>query len=111
MLPRWSIPLLLVMLAGCSSATRAVRLDTGWGKPIIFTPRSGAAEPVELDEDDFKEAVTKLGRDVPQSAQPRSDARRLFWSLRMMRTLAYEDTSASCPLAQGRIRTATTSHR
>lgn len=79
MLPRWSIPLLLVMLAGCSSATRAVRLDTGWGKPINFTPRFGDAGPVELDEDDFEEAVAKLGRDVPRSAQPRSDARRLFW--------------------------------
>ncbi len=78
--PRWSIPLLLVMLAGCSSATRAVRLDTGWGHPITFTPRAGDTELVELDEDDFEEAVAKLGRDVPRSAQPRSDARRLFWS-------------------------------
>jgi len=79
MLPRWSIPLLLAMLAGCGSATRAVRLDTGRDKPITFIPRSSDAEPVELDKDDFEEAVTKLGRDVPWSAQPRSDARRLFW--------------------------------
>jgi len=79
MLPRWSIPLLLAMLAGCGSATRAVRLDTGRDKPITFIPRSSDAEPVELDKDDFEEAVTKLGRDVPWSAQPRTDARRLFW--------------------------------
>ncbi|NTX62726.1 AHH domain-containing protein [Myxococcus sp. CA051A] len=79
MLPRSSILLLFVMLAGCSSATRSVRLDTGPGKPITFTPRSGDAGPVELNEDDFEEAVAKLGRDVPGSTQPRSDARRLFW--------------------------------
>ncbi|RKG99749.1 AHH domain-containing protein [Corallococcus carmarthensis] len=79
MLPRWSIPLLLVMLAGCSSATRAVRLDTGRGKPITFTSRAGDARPVELDEDDFEETVAKLGQDVLRSTEPRSDARRLFW--------------------------------
>ncbi|WP_163786574.1 AHH domain-containing protein [Myxococcus vastator] len=80
MLPRWSIPLLLMALAGCSSATSAVRLDTGRGNPLTFTPSSGDARPVELDEDDFQETVAKLGRDVPRSAQPRSDARRRFWS-------------------------------
>ncbi|AEI68006.1 AHH domain-containing protein [Corallococcus macrosporus] len=80
MLPQWSIPLLLIVLAGCSSATSAVRLDTGRGNPLTFTPRSDDAGPVDLDEDDFEEAVAKLGQDVPRSAQPRSDARRLFWS-------------------------------
>ncbi|WP_425537975.1 AHH domain-containing protein [Myxococcus stipitatus] len=77
---RWLIPVLLTMLAGCGSATRAVRLETGRAAPIIFTPRSGAEEPVELDDDDFEEAVARWGRDVPQTTHPRADARRLFWA-------------------------------
>ncbi|RKH45026.1 SitA5 family polymorphic toxin [Corallococcus sicarius] len=77
MLPRWSLPLLLVVLTGCSSATRAVRLDTGHGAPIVFTPRSGAV-PVELDTDDFEEAVEALAQAVRPSMRPQEAARHLF---------------------------------
>ena len=77
MLPRWSLPLLLVVLTGCSSATRAVRLDTGHGAPIVFTPRSGAT-PVELDADDFEEAVESLAQAVRPSIRPQEAARHLF---------------------------------
>jgi hypothetical protein len=40
---------LLVLLAGCGTASRVVRLDTGQGEPLVFTPRS-RAEPVEIAE-------------------------------------------------------------
>ncbi|MFP2957541.1 hypothetical protein ACLEPN_06830 [Myxococcus sp. 1LA] len=75
---RWSIPLLLVMLAGCSGTTKSVRLHTGTGEPIVLTPRSGNAAPVELDEDDFVEAVDALARSVRPSTRPQETARRLF---------------------------------
>jgi hypothetical protein len=78
MLPRWSIPLLLVMLAGCSGTTKSVRLHTGHGEPIVLTPRSGDAAPVELDEDDFVEAVEALAQSVRPSIRPQETARRLF---------------------------------
>lgn len=75
---RWSIPLLLVMLAGCSGTTKSVRLHTGHGEPIVLTPRSNDAAPVELNEDDFVEAVEALARSVRPSTRPQETARRLF---------------------------------
>ncbi|NTX02595.1 hypothetical protein [Myxococcus sp. CA040A] len=78
MSPRWSIPLLLVMMAGCSGTTKSVRLNTGLGEPIVLTPRSGDAAPVELDEDDFVEAVEALAQSVRPSTCPQEMARRLF---------------------------------
>ncbi len=78
MLPRWSIPLLAVMLAGCSGTTKSVRLHTGHGEPIVLTPRSGDAAPVEIDEDAFVEAVETLARSVRPSTRPQETARRLF---------------------------------
>ncbi|WP_164002742.1 hypothetical protein [Pyxidicoccus caerfyrddinensis] len=78
MLSRWSIPLLLVMLAGCSGTSKSVRLHTGHGEPIVLIPRSGDAAPVDLDEDDFVEAVEALARSVRPSTRPQETARRLF---------------------------------
>ncbi|RKH08046.1 hypothetical protein D7V97_20615 [Corallococcus sp. CA053C] len=78
MLPRWSIAVLIVMLAGCSGTTKSVRLHTGHGEPIVLTPRSGDAATVELDEDDFVEAVDALAQSVRPSTRPQETARRLF---------------------------------
>ena len=78
MLPRWPIPLLFAMLAGCSGTTKSVRLHTGHGEPIVLTPRSGDASPVELDEDDFVEAVETLAQSMRPSTRPQETARRLF---------------------------------
>ena len=77
MQPRWLIPFLLLLLTGCGGTTRAVRLDTGRGAPIVFTPRAGAA-PVELDANDFEEAVEALAFAVRPSSRPQEAARRLF---------------------------------
>jgi hypothetical protein len=56
----------LVLLVGCGTASRGVRLDTG------------RAEPVELDDEAFEEAVAKLARDTRPPARPQEAARRLF---------------------------------
>ncbi len=71
------LAVLMVLLVGCGTASRVVRLDTGRTDTIVFTPRSGA-EPVELDDGAFKEAVAKLARDVRPPTRPQEAARRLL---------------------------------
>lgn len=71
------MPLLLVVLAGCGTTTRTLRLNTGQGEPLVYTPRMVSA-PVELAEEEFKEALQHLGRDVSSSTNPRMAALRLF---------------------------------
>lgn len=79
MLLRWLFLLVLVVLPGCSGTNRVVRLDTGWGSPVVHVPRSGqAAELVELDEDEVREAVAQLARTIRPSQRPQEAARRLF---------------------------------
>jgi hypothetical protein len=69
---------LALAVTGCST-TRVVRLDTGAGTPIVHTPfTEDDAGPVELDEDEFEEAVVALARDVRPSANPLREARQLF---------------------------------
>ncbi|WP_395847763.1 hypothetical protein [Cystobacter fuscus] len=68
---------LLVLLAGCATASRVVRLDTGQADTLVFTPRSGA-EPVELNGNEFKEAVAKRAWEVRPSTRPQEAARKLF---------------------------------
>ena len=68
---------LLMLLAGCGTASRVVRLDTGQGDPLVFTPRS-RAEPVELEDDEFEAAVAELARGQRVPVRPQEAARRLF---------------------------------
>ncbi|MBN8230096.1 hypothetical protein JYK02_21530 [Corallococcus macrosporus] len=77
MRPWWLIPLLLVLLTGCGGVTRSVRLETGRDAPIVVTPRPGAT-PVEVDADDFEEAVAVLARTVRPPTHPQDAARRLW---------------------------------
>ncbi|WP_257455440.1 hypothetical protein [Archangium lipolyticum] len=72
------VSLALVTLFGCASASHSVRLDTGQGKPLVHTPRSGQ-EPVRLREDEFQRALTWLARDVRPSSQPLRHARELMF--------------------------------
>lgn len=51
----------LLLATGCAT-TRVVHLDTGRGTPIVYTPVESA--PVEIGEEAFKDAVTRLVLDM-----------------------------------------------
>ena len=69
---------LVLSVTGCST-TRVVRLDTGDGPPTVHTPfTQDNAGPVELDEDEFEEAMVALARDVRPFANPLREARQRF---------------------------------
>ncbi|WP_164017513.1 AHH domain-containing protein [Pyxidicoccus trucidator] len=69
---------LALAVAGCST-TRVVRLDIGNGPPIVHTPfEEEGTGPVELDDDEFEEAMVALARDVRPFANPLREARQLF---------------------------------
>jgi hypothetical protein len=69
---------LLVLLAGCSSATRAVRLETGQGPARVHTPRTGQ-KPVKLRKGAFKVALAQQAQDVKPAAHPLRHARQLMF--------------------------------
>lgn len=69
--------LLLAVVTGCASG-RVVRLETGRGPPVVFTPDSGEAGPVEVERREFKEAVARLARQMRPSANPQQAARNLL---------------------------------
>jgi hypothetical protein len=69
--------LLLVPLVGCGTASHAVRLDTGEGRPLVFTPRGGEP-PVALRTGEFKESLAGLVRDVRPASNPLQHARQLM---------------------------------
>ena len=53
--------MVLLLAVGCATP-RVVNLDTGRGAPIVYTPI--ASEPVEIDEEGFKQAITQLVLDA-----------------------------------------------
>jgi hypothetical protein len=69
---------LLVLLAGCRSATHVVRLDTGQGAARVHMPRGGQ-QPVKLGKEQFKAALAKHGPDVKPAAHPLRHARQLMF--------------------------------
>ncbi len=73
----WAVLLLFAFLVGCSASTKFVHLDTGQGEPIVHIPRRDV-EPVEVSEEEFKEAVAKHAPSVPPVARPLEYARQLF---------------------------------
>ncbi|RKG87020.1 hypothetical protein D7W82_14875 [Corallococcus sp. CA049B] len=75
----WLVLSLFWALVGCSGATKAVRLDTGRGAPVVHVPREeGAARPVPLDAGALKEAVARLTPGLRLSPRAQEAARRLF---------------------------------
>ncbi|AEI62827.1 AHH domain-containing protein [Corallococcus macrosporus] len=69
---------LALAVTGCSTSRR-VRLDTGAGPPTVHTPLAeDDAGPVELDDDEFEEAVVALARDVRPFSNPLREARQRF---------------------------------
>nr|BDT30345.1 AHH domain-containing protein [Myxococcus sp. MH1] len=75
---RFIVWLLALTLVGCSS-TRVVRLDSGEGAPEVHVPfEDNDAGPVELDDDEFEEALVVLARDVRPFEHPLREARERF---------------------------------
>lgn len=70
--------LLWVPLVGCSTATRAVRLDTGEGTPLAFTPLGGESS-VQLRPGEFKASLAELARDVRPASNPLQHAQQLMF--------------------------------
>ncbi len=108
MKPGWTAAL-LVLLAGCATASRVVRLDTGQADTLVFTPRTGA-KPVNLNGNDFKEAVAKRAWEVRPSTRPQDATRKLFdVEAGVVRTRTRHSAAAS--LRSGRTNIWTGHHR
>jgi hypothetical protein len=74
----WVVALgLVALVTGCASQ-RVVRLDTGRGEPLVFTSRSGDTKPVELEEEEFQEALAASFQRVRLPSDPQRAARQLF---------------------------------
>lgn len=61
--------LLILALATACGTTRSVYLDTGQGTPLEYRPPTSNMS-VEVDEDEFKEALARLVLDAPLSIRP-----------------------------------------
>jgi hypothetical protein len=68
---------LLAWLPACT-ATRAVRLDLGQGEPLLHIPSTDSVEWVELEEEEFIQAISREVRLGRPAANPEKDARELF---------------------------------
>ncbi|ADO67968.1 hypothetical protein [Stigmatella aurantiaca] len=66
-LPGWTWLLLTLLVAGCATP-RTVHLDTGRGKPRVFTPPADA-RPVEISPDAFTRAIAELLLNMPLPLQ------------------------------------------
>ncbi|NOK12757.1 AHH domain-containing protein [Corallococcus exercitus] len=69
----WAMAMLLWLAAGCAT-TRVVNLDTGRGRPIAYAPVE--TEPVRIDEEAFKDAVTRLVLELKLDVAVREDGQR-----------------------------------
>ncbi len=67
---------LLALLSGCASA-QATHWQPGRDGTHVFVPRS-RAEPVEVNGDEFKEALARRAVEVRPPARPQATARRMF---------------------------------
>jgi hypothetical protein len=78
MAPRLVIAFLFLALSTTCSTTRVVRLDTGQGQPHIHIPRPDGVKPVELEAEEFTQAIAKEIRQKRPSFNPEKAARELF---------------------------------
>ncbi|MCP3136718.1 AHH domain-containing protein [Pyxidicoccus xibeiensis] len=78
MVLRWLTWLMMLSVASGCATSRVVRLDTGAGEVITFHPRTDEFEPVELEEDEFIEAVAAEARMKRAPLRLQEAARRLF---------------------------------
>ncbi|WP_240486824.1 AHH domain-containing protein [Hyalangium minutum] len=52
--------------------------DTGQGKAVVHVPRTADLQPVELEEEEFQQAVKRLAREVRLTGTPRQTAEKAF---------------------------------
>ena len=75
---RSAVLLLFVFLSGCSASTKGVvRLGTGQGEPLVYTPHRDV-EPVAVSEKEFRKVVAQHAPAVPVVEQPLEHARQVF---------------------------------
>ena len=86
------VVVMLVLLVGCGTSSRAVRLETGPTGSRVFTPRS-KAEPVEIGHGEFEQSVSMLAREVRPPPRPQEAARRLFEVAARSGSYTYETRS------------------
>ncbi|MDY7232394.1 AHH domain-containing protein [Hyalangium rubrum] len=71
--------LFLALLVGCASIPRVPFVENiGQGKAIVHVPRSADLQPVELEEEEFQQAVRRLAREVRLTGTPRQTAETAF---------------------------------
>jgi hypothetical protein len=71
--------LFLVLLVGCASIPRDPLVENiGQGKAIVHIPRLVALQTVELEEEEFQQAVRRLAREVRLTGTPRQTAEQAF---------------------------------
>ncbi|KFE67460.1 AHH domain-containing protein [Hyalangium minutum] len=71
--------LFLALLVGCASVPRVpVVEDIGQGMAVVHVPRTADLHPVELEEEEFQQAVRRLAREVRLTGTPRQTAERAF---------------------------------
>jgi hypothetical protein len=75
---RLVVAVLFLALSTTCSTTPVVRLDTGQGQPLIHIPRTGPSKPVELEKEEFTQAIAQEVRRIRPSFEPEKAARELF---------------------------------
>ncbi|MFL5344135.1 MAG: AHH domain-containing protein [Hyalangium sp.] len=71
--------LFLALLVGCASIPRVALVESiGQGKAIVHVPRSADLQTVELEEEEFQQAVRRLAREVRLTGTPRQTAEQAF---------------------------------
>jgi hypothetical protein len=71
--------LFLVLLVGCSGIPRVPRVeDTGLGNTVVHIPRTADLRPVVLEQEEFRQAIRHLAREVRLTGTPRQTAELLF---------------------------------
>src|SRR6187455_1652517 len=71
--------LFLALVLGCASIPKVpLDEDTGQGQAVVHIPRTADLQPVELEEEEFQQAVRRLAREVRLTGTPRQTAETAF---------------------------------
>ncbi|MFL5347234.1 MAG: AHH domain-containing protein [Hyalangium sp.] len=70
-------PLLLAVMIGCAGVPR-VRVETERDRAFLHIPRTVEVQPVELEQEEFQQALRQLARRARLTGTPRQTAERTF---------------------------------